>query len=219
MSASPNPVAWEDAYLRFETPTQEVRKFERRLRALGVPALPRDGRVVELFCGRGSGLRALRSLGFKKAVGIDLSPTLASAHEESTWVAVGDCRALPFRDGSFALAVVQGGLHHLPRVGEDVPRALAEARRVLVPCGHLVVVEPWLTPFLRLVHVMCRQAAARRVSASVDALAAMIDHESRTYLPWLAAPSLILRCLDEHFVPLRCRKAWGKLLYLGVRRE
>ena len=51
---------WEAAYLRFETPEEERRKFLRRLRILGAPHWPRDAEVVELFCGRGNGLRAER---------------------------------------------------------------------------------------------------------------------------------------------------------------
>ena len=65
---------WEAAYLRFETPEQEIRKFVKRLRALGVSKWPRDNEIVELFCGRGNGLRALQSLGFTRVEGVDLSP-------------------------------------------------------------------------------------------------------------------------------------------------
>ena len=47
--------AWERAYLRFQSPAQEVRKFVRRLRQLGTRRWPRDAAVLELFCGRGNG--------------------------------------------------------------------------------------------------------------------------------------------------------------------
>ena len=40
---------WEAAYSRFETPAEEVNKFVRRLRRLGVADLPPDVRIVELF--------------------------------------------------------------------------------------------------------------------------------------------------------------------------
>jgi hypothetical protein len=66
------PTEWEAAYLRFETPEQEVRKFRNRLPRLGSSRWPRDAKVVELFCGRGSGLLALRTLGFEDIEGIDL---------------------------------------------------------------------------------------------------------------------------------------------------
>lgn len=46
---------WEAAYERFETPTQERRKFRARYRRLGVASFPRDWKILELFCGRGNG--------------------------------------------------------------------------------------------------------------------------------------------------------------------
>ena len=52
-SAATEQDPWEAAYIRFETPQQEIRKFLRRLRKLGATELPRDAHVVELFCGRG----------------------------------------------------------------------------------------------------------------------------------------------------------------------
>src|SRR3982074_2773992 len=57
---SPDP--WEAAYLRFESPEEEIRKFIKRLTRLGAPQWPRDAEIVELFCGRGNGLIALQRL-------------------------------------------------------------------------------------------------------------------------------------------------------------
>jgi hypothetical protein len=76
---SPCPLsAWEAAYLSFETPEEEIRKFIRRLRRLGAERLPRQAEVLELFCGRGNGLRALERLGFNRLEGVDLSISLLS---------------------------------------------------------------------------------------------------------------------------------------------
>src|SRR6516225_4737265 len=49
--AAPADDRWEAAYIRFETSEQEIQKFLRRLRLLGVPSLARDSQIVELFCG------------------------------------------------------------------------------------------------------------------------------------------------------------------------
>src|SRR5438045_9525698 len=65
---------WEAAYLRFETPAEEIRKFRRRLLRLGAGRWPRSAAVVELFCGRGNGRHALDSLGFTRVQGGDLAP-------------------------------------------------------------------------------------------------------------------------------------------------
>ncbi|MGH9741336.1 MAG: hypothetical protein ACRD51_03190, partial [Candidatus Acidiferrum sp.] len=62
---------WEAAYLRFETPQEEVQKFLNRLTRLGAAEWPRDAEIVELFCGRGSGLLALARLGFTHLEGVD----------------------------------------------------------------------------------------------------------------------------------------------------
>jgi len=145
---------WEAAYLRFETPEQEIRKFTERLRRLGVNEWPRETNVVELFCGRGNGLHALARLGFRNIEGVDLSPRLLAEYTGEARCTAGDCRELPFADQSKDAAIVQGGLHHLPLLPDDLERVFAELKRVLRPSGHVVFVEPWRTPFLRFVHVV-----------------------------------------------------------------
>jgi ubiquinone/menaquinone biosynthesis C-methylase UbiE len=81
--------------------------------------------------------------------------------------------------------IVQGGLHHLKTLPDDLQQTLSEAARVLRDNGVFVVVEPWLTTFLAFVHTVCRSRIARRVSLKIDALATMIDYERETYEQWL----------------------------------
>jgi SAM-dependent methyltransferase len=212
-----NPAnAWEEAYQRFETPAQEIRKFTRRLRRLGCGGWSREAQVVELFCGRGNGLHALQRLGFRQVEGVDLSPTLAAQYQGAGRVHVGDCRQLPLDDASRDIAIVQGGLHHLPSL-EDLSHTLAEASRILRPGGRFVAVEPWLTPFLRLTHALCEVTLVRRCAAKVDALAVMIEHERSTYERWLGQPQAILDSLRTRFETERCRIAWGKLVFVGLK--
>ena len=116
--------AWEAAYRRFETPAEETAKFVKRLKRLGCRRWPRQSRIVELFCGRGNGLVALASLGFDHVEGVDLSATLLSEYAGPARCYVADCRELPFEDGSRDILVVQGGLHHLPRIPEDLEQVL-----------------------------------------------------------------------------------------------
>ena len=150
--ASPCESAWEAAYLRFESPEEEIRKFLKRLRWLGVDRLPPDTRIAELFCGRGNGLVALERLGFERLEGVDLSPALVAKYRGPATCYVADCRSLPFADQSKDLVVIHGGLHHLPCLPEDLEQVLGEVWRILAPRGALAVVEPWLTPFLAMVH-------------------------------------------------------------------
>jgi ubiquinone/menaquinone biosynthesis C-methylase UbiE len=212
------PSAWEAAYLRFETPEEEIRKFKRRLIGMGSARWPRDWQVVELFCGRGNGLRALHDLGFTRVEGIDLSLVLAGKYSGPGSVVVGDCRRLPFAGESRDLLIVQGGLHHLPTLPQDLDETLAESARVLRPGGRFVVVEPWLTPFLRGVHAVCRVPLARRLSRKIDAFATMEEHERTTYEQWLAQPDVVRASLQRRFVIELETVSWGKLRIVGRKR-
>jgi SAM-dependent methyltransferase len=209
--------AWEAAYRRFETPEEETRKFAQRLRRLGASGWPPSSRAIELFCGRGSGMRALAEAGIRSHRGADLSVALLALARGSGPVVAADCRRLPFREGAFDLAVVHGGLHHLLRLPEDLDLVLAETRRALAPRGLFVAVEPWISPFLRLVHALCRNRAVRVVWKRGDALATMIENERESYESWLSAPSLVLARLRAAFPPELCRVRWGKLYYVGRR--
>jgi len=77
------------------------------------------------------------------------------------------------------------------------------------------LLEPWLTPFLRLVHIVCEARVARRCSAKLDALATMIEYERDTYDKWLGSPSLILALSRAHFLPVRESFGWGKWCFVG----
>jgi ubiquinone/menaquinone biosynthesis C-methylase UbiE len=207
---------WEAAYLRFETPEQEIQKFVGRLRKMGASEWPRDAEIVELFCGRGNGLHALHRLGFKRIEGIDLSPRLLAQYGGEAPCTVGDCRQLPFADGSKDILIVQGGLHHLPTLPDDLEQTLSEIHRVLRKEGRLVLVEPWLTPFLKFTHLACANSIARRLSGKIDALATMIQYEQRTYEQWLSRPDLILSLVRKRFAASRQSMAWGKWSFVGT---
>src|ERR1700739_1567832 len=209
---------WEAAYLRFETPEQEIRKFTERLRKLGVNEWPRESKVVELFCGRGNGLHALARLGFRNIEGVDLSPRLLAEFSGGALCYVGDCRELPFADQTKDAAIVQGGLHHLPVLPDDLERVFAELRRVLRPEGRVLFVEPWLTPFLRFVHAVAENPFARRASVKLDALAVMIENERATYEKWLGRPREISQLAQRYFQPERESFAWGKWNFVGRSR-
>jgi ubiquinone/menaquinone biosynthesis C-methylase UbiE len=216
MTQADTTEAWEAAYLRFETPEEEIRKFTGRLRSLGAERWSREAHVLEIFCGRGNGLVALERLGFTRLQGVDLSPRLVGLYRGRGRCSAGDCRAMPFRSASHDVAIVQGGLHHLPHLAADLPVVLGEVQRVLKPGGLFVVVEPWLTPFLRVVHAVCA-SPARRLSQRLDALATMIDYEGDTYRGWLANRSFVLSQLLGAFEPQLRREEWGKLMFVGKK--
>lgn len=208
---------WEDAYAKFETPQQEIAKFLHRLRKAGGAHWCKEAKVVELFCGRGNGLHALEKLGFRNMEGADLSESLLAKYEGSAKCYVCDCRALPFEDGSCDIIIIQGGLHHLPTIPDDLALTLREMRRVLRVGGFVLIVEPWLTPFLRFVHAVCESKLARRLSVKIDSLALMIENERETYEQWLHAPEIIRDLFCGSFDRSQFQTRWGKIVFRGFR--
>jgi ubiquinone/menaquinone biosynthesis C-methylase UbiE len=209
---------WEAAYSRFETPEQEIRKFVARLKESAAGEWPKNSEIVELFCGRGNGLHALEQLGFSRIEGVDLSPRLLAQYTGTAKCTEADCRKLPFADRSKDIVIVQGGLHHLPTLPADLDQTFSEIRRVLRPTGRAMFVEPWSTPFLRLVHIVCENPLARKFSVKFDALATMIEHERRTYEQWLTQPELVLAIAEKYFVPVQQSFTWGKWRFVGTPR-
>lgn len=210
--------AWEAAYLRFETREEELQKFLRRLRKLGATSWPREAQVVEIFCGRGNGLHALQHLGFSRLEGVDFSAALLANYSGPAKCLVADCRQLPFPSESRDIVIVQGGLHHLQTLPEDLERVVSEVHRVLRPRGRFMVVEPWRTPFLRFVHWVGSFRFARRAWGKLDALETMTELEWATYDQWLRQPEVVLRCLDGSFATEQKAIGWGKLMWTGRRK-
>ncbi|MEM1225787.1 MAG: class I SAM-dependent methyltransferase [Planctomycetota bacterium] len=211
---------WEKAYQRFETREQEINKFIARLRRLGADELDRDVRILELFCGRGGGLTALRRLQFRHVEGLDLSESLLGQCDDTATLHLADCRRLPFDDGRFDIAIVQGGLHHLEDLNEDLDACLSEANRILQSNGLFWMVEPWMTPFLKWAHRITDHPFVRRIYPRGDALATMTEREASTYYHWLEEPDHILNSLSRYFDVQSRSIAWGKIEFSGrPRRE
>jgi ubiquinone/menaquinone biosynthesis C-methylase UbiE len=146
---------------------------------------------------------------------VDLSEELLGLCSIQARLILGDCRELKFQDRSIDVTVVQGGLHHLPNLPQDLEKTLREIRRVLRPSGRVVLVEPWSTPFLEFVHWCCNRRFARRFWPRLRALATMIDRERATYENWLQQPDMIFELLRRHFLAERQYCSWGKLAFVG----
>ena len=114
------------------------------------------------------------------------------------------------------MLIVQGGLHHLPTLPESLAQTLAEMHRVTRKEGRLIVVEPWLTPFLRLVHWTLGLPLMRCRPRKLEALASMIEYERNTYEQWLKQPELILDLSHQYFSPVHESFAWGKWFFVGA---
>jgi len=128
--------------------------LDQRWRRLAAEAAVRPGdRVLDACCGTGDlAVAAFRAGG--AVTGLDFSEAMLERARRKApqleWVR-GDLLALPFDDGSFDAATVGFGVRNV----DDLPRALAELRRVLRPSGRLAVLEITtprgpLRPFYRL---------------------------------------------------------------------
>jgi ubiquinone/menaquinone biosynthesis C-methylase UbiE len=201
--------------MRFETPEQEIEKLRRRLSQLGAETWPKNSKIVEPFCGRGNGLHALERLGFTCIEGADLSASLLNQYSGPANRYLCDCRRLPFDANSKDVVIIQGGLHHLPTLPDDLDQTLSEVRRVLKSEGRLVVVEPWRTPFLMVVHFLCNARLARSFWPKLDSFSAMRHYERRTYDQWLGQSVVILNLFRKHFMLDKCSRRLGKLMLIG----
>ncbi len=95
-------------------------------------------RALDVGCGQGFFVRALRDLGWR-GWGVEIAPErVAYATQVTPHLVQGDARALPYGPGTFRALFFWHVLEHLP----DPYRALVEARRVLERGGILLVEVP-----------------------------------------------------------------------------
>jgi ubiquinone/menaquinone biosynthesis C-methylase UbiE len=206
---------WEDAYNQFESKAEEISKFEKRLNFLGAHGWNRDSTVVDLFCGSGRNLTCLEEMGFSNIHGVDLSPRLLNRYSGSAKLYVGDATDLHFPDEWADIVIVQGGLHHLPKLPDDLKKCFDQIHRVLKPNGLFVMVEPWMTPFLAFAHWCCQIKLLRKLYPKLDSLAIMIEEEKETYFNWLSIPTSIEKEIHKTFKIIISYKQVGKLLLVG----
>ncbi len=124
-----------DTAIPFHVAEHYRRKRVGLVRSLTTPA----ARVLDLGCGTGTLAAALRAAGLR-VFGIDASTGMLGElrrHARGLPVASFGER-LPFRSGTFDLAITVATLHHItdPR---RIAETIAEMCRVVAPGGHVVV--------------------------------------------------------------------------------
>jgi 2-polyprenyl-3-methyl-5-hydroxy-6-metoxy-1,4-benzoquinol methylase len=136
---SPPRNVWNDAAVGAARPWAPDRIWYRyALRLLQRTQLP-PGRALDLGCGVGEFMEALKGLGYD-VCGLDGEPQqVARVRERGAQAAVADLEAaLPFADASFALLTCLEVIEHIARA----EHLLSETRRVLAPGGHLLLSTP-----------------------------------------------------------------------------
>lgn len=119
--------------------------YDRAHEQTNLPALldllpPPGVRTLDLACGEGRLGRLLASLGHT-VVGADSAPTmvrLAAQHDSAAATVIADAGRLPFPDETFDLVLAYMCLHDI----DDMPRAVSEAARVLLPAGRFCLAIP-----------------------------------------------------------------------------
>lgn len=98
---------------------------------------PGRGKALEIGCGEGRVSRELRKLGYHVTATDAVAPMVDAAREAESAdaYAVAGAAHLPFAAASFDLVVAYNVLMDI----EDVPAAVAEARRVLKPTGEFLI--------------------------------------------------------------------------------
>ncbi len=102
----------------------------------------RGMKVLDNMCGAGDMLRTLVRH-FQQVYAADLNEKLVraipAAVRQRVGIQVADTRYLPFKDESFDVVFVRGGLHH---IFNDLSGALEEIHRVIRPGGQFICSEP-----------------------------------------------------------------------------
>jgi SAM-dependent methyltransferase len=104
--------------------------------------LPPTGRIVDVGGGPGTHAQHLAEVGYEVVLVDPMERHVQAARDRAAGgppfeVELGDARALPVDDATCDAALVMGPLYHLAEA-EERRRVLAEALRVLRPCGVLL---------------------------------------------------------------------------------
>ena len=201
---------WEKAFSEFESRKEAVKKMKTRLREFPIAGkIEKNSMILDLFCGTGHMSEALKRLGYKNTVGLDMSLSLLKKNNHSKKLVCGNATQMRFRARSFKAIFIQGGLHHLPKAKADTFKVFRECRRILEKGGYIFVTEPYEDFFLKTVHYILEKSPW--LPARLKHLKTMIREEETTYFSWLKEAHEILKGPFYGFKTLKNQIRWGKI--------
>jgi ubiquinone/menaquinone biosynthesis methyltransferase len=194
------------------------RHWKRRL--AGLAAVHPGTRVLDLACGTGDIAFELTAAG-ARVVGLDITVAMLAlarrrpeAARGAAAFAAGDMMALPFPDASFDVVTTGYGLRNVP----DLPGALAEIHRVLMPGGSLLSLDfnrP-ANPLVRGVYL-----SWLTIVGSALGLALHRDPDTYRYIPesirrYPGAPAVCKLARAAGFAACRWHPVLGGLMAIHV---
>jgi 2-polyprenyl-6-hydroxyphenyl methylase/3-demethylubiquinone-9 3-methyltransferase len=144
-------------------------------RAELIPAAAREGAVlVDLGCGAGLLAPHLEGKGYTH-IGVDLSgEALKQAADHGVHAIQADVTAVPLADGCADVVVAGEILEHVP----DLPRAVAEACRLLRPGGLLVIDTLAATALCRFLAIDVAERLPRFATRGVHDPALLVERRT-----------------------------------------
>lgn len=129
-------------FARIYDPVLHAVLHKIRKKVVGVVQQYNPSCIIDICCGTGNQLKYLKRSGFYNVTGIDLSRSMLQQTEkgkEKVKCDEQDATELKFQENSFDLGIISFALHEKPY--EVARKIIDEARRVIQPDGHLIVVD------------------------------------------------------------------------------
>jgi len=130
--------AFNTEYLRIYAHRSDAQAAQQVAAMQACGLLPQSGRVLDIACGAGRHLRALRHAGLR-AFGLDYSMDLLRAGTLTAMAVRADMRAIPFADATFDWACSLFTSFGYFETAQEDQRMFAGAARVLKPGASLVL--------------------------------------------------------------------------------
>ena len=167
--------------------------------------------LLDLGCGEGITITALKQMGINKIVGVDISQEqldeAKKRNPEITFIKASS-EKLPFKNKQFEVVLVSSMFHHL----HGYKKTLQEIRRVLIANGYLCFIEPANTPGRFMLDYLTQNSFTKIFPIFKERNLSYKD-ESTTMQQWLKNKNEFLRLLKaESFKKVFLKKDFMSII-------